>query len=99
MSVFKSASTVRQASRVKKILEQLSRTPFFTGFEITALFHCYIAWKKRAGFSNPVKNRVLESCSNIFFPLETIKKRKKRKIFPWGIMTANHAGIVVISCS
>ena len=31
---------------------------------------CYVAGKKRAWFSNPVKNRVLESCSNIFFPLK-----------------------------
>ena len=29
--------------------------------------------KKRAGFSNHVKNRVLESYSNIFFPLVDTK--------------------------
>ena len=29
----------------------------------------YIAVNKRAGFSNPVKSYVLESCSNIFFPV------------------------------
>ena len=30
--------------------------------------------EKRAGISNPVKNRVLESCSNIFFTLVSILK-------------------------
>ena len=38
------------------------------GFEIPALFshicflRCYVERKKRAGFLNPVKNRVIESC-------------------------------------
>ena len=54
-------------ARVKKILEQLSRTRFFTGFEIRAL----LAGKKRARISDPGKNRVLESFSNIFFTLES----------------------------
>ena len=40
----------------KKIFEQLSRTRFLAG-------------KKMAGFSNPVKYRVLKSYSNIFCPL------------------------------
>ena len=52
-------------SRVKKILEQFSRTRFLRDLKLP---------EKRAGFSNPIKNRVLESCSNIFFPLV---KRKK----------------------
>ena len=34
-----------------------------------SFLQCYVAGKKMAGFSNPVKNRVLESYSNIFFPL------------------------------
>ena len=50
--------------REKKIfLEQLSRPPFFTRLEIPALFS---AGNKGVGFSNSVKNHVLESCSNIF---------------------------------
>ena len=32
------------------------------------------ASKKRAGFSNPEKNRGFKSCSNIFFPLGHLKK-------------------------
>ena len=61
--------------RRKNILEQLSRTRIFTGFENPALFFpaCYVAPKKGAGNSNPVKNRVLESCSNIFFALGKTK--------------------------
>ena len=51
-------------------IEQLSRTRFFTGFEKPALFSLgYVAAEKSAGISNPVKNRVLESFSNIFFTL------------------------------
>ena len=33
----------------------------------------YIAGKKRVGFSNPVKCRVLESCSSIIFPLGVVQ--------------------------
>ena len=56
--------------RMKKILEQVSRTLIF--YEIVK-FHpflpCYVDAEKRAGVSNSVQNLVLEACSNIFFPL------------------------------
>ena len=35
-----------------------------------------MAGKKRAGFSNPVKNRDLESCPNIVFPLDFCSAQK-----------------------
>ena len=45
--------------------------PFFTEFENPALFSLLRSAgdSARVGISNPVKNRVLESCSNIFFLL------------------------------
>ena len=52
--------------REKKILEQLSRTQFFTEFENPAFF---FPAEKRARISNPVKNLILESYSNVFFIL------------------------------
>ena len=33
---------------------------------------CYVAVEKRTGISNPVKKRLLESYSHIFFTLATI---------------------------
>ena len=74
-SFFKKVTLCRLVifSSVKKVLEQLLRTRLFTEFEIPGpLFRCYIAGGKRAGFSNPVKNRVLESFSNIFSPLNVV---------------------------
>ena len=57
-------------TRVKKILEQLSRARFFTGFEIRAFFSAATKQgRKGREFQIPVKNRVLESFSNIFFTL------------------------------
>ena len=52
--------------RGRKILEQLSRTRFLRDLKFPPLLHCDVAGKKRSGFSNSVKNNVLESCSNIF---------------------------------
>ena len=52
-------------TRGKKILWQLSRTPFLTWFENPALFSLLRSCREKAGTSN----RVLESCSNILFPL------------------------------
>ena len=60
-------------ARGKTILEELSSIQLFTGFENPALFSCYVAAEKRAGFSNSVKNHVLEICSDIFFPLAEIQ--------------------------
>ena len=42
---------------------------FYGVWNFRPFLRCYAAGKKRAGFSNPVKNRVLESCSKIFWPL------------------------------
>ena len=51
---------------------------FLTWFEVPAFSLQLRSRDKRAGFSNHVKNRVLESCSNIFLPLvETIRTHKK----------------------
>ena len=58
-----------KTTRGKKIYEQLSRTWFLTWFEVHAFSLQLRSKEKRAGFSNHVKNRVLESCSYIFFPL------------------------------
>ena len=53
--------------RGRKILEQLSRTRFLRDLKFPLFFLCYVAAEKRVGISNPVKNIVFESCSNIFF--------------------------------
>ena len=58
--------------RVKKIKEQLSRTLFFTGFEIPALFSAAKLQGKKGGIFKFRKNRVLESFSNIFFTVFSI---------------------------
>ena len=55
--------------RGRKILEQLSRTLFFTEFENPVLFfHATSQWRSGGNFKSR-KNRVLESCSKIFLPL------------------------------
>ena len=56
--------------RGKKILEQLSRPRFFPGFEISRAFSTCLARRKAREISKPGKNQVLESYSNIFFPLD-----------------------------
>ena len=55
----------------KKILGQPLRARFLRDLKFPPFspLHSYVARKKRAGLSNHVKNRVLESWSNIFFPL------------------------------
>ena len=54
---------------MKKKLEQVSRTRFLTGFEFRALsFGAKLrSSEEEARNSNSLRNRVLESCSNIFF--------------------------------
>ena len=54
---------------MKKILEQLSRTRFLTEFEFRALFFGAMCRQKSARNSKHVRNRVLETYSNNFFPL------------------------------
>ena len=54
---------------MKKVLEQLSRPRFFPGIEISRSFLRAKQVGKRAGNLKSRKNRSLESCSNIFFPL------------------------------
>ena len=52
------------------MLEQLSRPRFFPAFEISRSFlRAKQVGKKGREISKPGKNRGLESCSNIFFPL------------------------------
>ena len=53
----------------KKILEQLSRPRFLRVSKFPALFSLLNRWKKGREISKPGKDRGLESCSNIFFPL------------------------------
>ena len=48
----------------KRYKKNFQEHNFFTEFEFLLR-----SKEKRAGFSNPVNNRVLESYSNIFFPL------------------------------
>ena len=55
-------------TRGKIMLEQLSRPRFFPGFENSRPFFP-LARRKEWEISKPGKNQVLESCSNIFFPL------------------------------
>ena len=64
---FKSTDT-----RGKKILEQLSRPRFFPAFEISRSFFRAKQEAKEREISKPGKNRGLERCSNIFFPLMKI---------------------------
>ena len=68
--------TLFVSTRVKNILEQLSRTRFLTEFEFRALF--FGAARKPAGFSNPVNICVLESCSNMFFTLANCKSFEQK---------------------
>ena len=42
---------------------------FLRDLNFVHFFPCYVAPKKRARNSNSVRNRVLESCSDIFFTL------------------------------
>ena len=67
---------------MKKILEEISSTHIFTGFENAAFFPWYVAPEKRAGISNFVKNRVLKSSSNIFFTLVKLWLTKRRSFIP-----------------
>ena len=57
--------------RVKKILEQLSRTRFLRDLKFLTFSSLLRSREKRAGtagFSNPVKHCVLENCSYVFSP-------------------------------
>ena len=58
--------------RGKKMLKQLSRTRLFTVFENPALLSLLRSRGEKARNSNPVKNRVLESRSYIFFTLVVV---------------------------
>ena len=60
---------------------QVSRPRFFPGFEISRHFFQPIKHGEKSGkFQNPENNQVLESCSNIFFPLEYFPSRQMIKI-------------------
>ena len=59
--------------RVKKILEQLSRTRFLRDLKFltfSSLLRCREKRAGTAGFSNPVKHCVLENCSYVFSPIK-----------------------------
>ena len=69
---------------------------FLRDLKIPPCLTCYLLRSsgKRVGNSNSVKNRVLESCSNIFFPLEHFRRPRScyRKnliqffvSFPYGV--------------
>ena len=72
--------------KAKKILEQLSRTRIFTVFENPTLFSLLRSRGEMAQNSNPLTNRVLESCSYIFYtparlyPLKPFKTTQSRQI-------------------
>ena len=53
----------------EKVLEKLSRTRFFTELENRALFSAATQQGKKGRILELRKNRVLESCFNISFPL------------------------------
>ena len=55
--------------RVKKIRITFKNTILYGIWNSRPFLRCSVAGKKRAGISNHVKNPILESCSNIFFPL------------------------------
>ena len=51
---------------MKKVLKQLSRTRFLRDLKFPLFSMMLRSRKKRAGISNPIKNRVIESCSYVF---------------------------------
>ena len=60
---------VRGKNKLKYIKTILKATIFYGVWKSRPFLPCYVTTKKRAGNSNSIKNRVLESCSNIFFTL------------------------------
>ena len=54
----------------EKILEKFQAHYFLRDLKFPPFSPLLRNRGKGAGFSNLVKNRVLESCSNVFFPLE-----------------------------
>ena len=64
--------------RGKNILEQLSRTGFFTGFENRAFFLLLRSTGEKGANFKSRKNRVLESYSNFFFTLVFLALVKTR---------------------
>ena len=53
----------------KKYYNNFQELDFFRFLKFPALFSVLDRWKKGRQISKPGKNRGLESCSNIFFPL------------------------------
>ena len=72
MKAFQGPQMFRQSrqnrTRLKKILVQLSKTQFLRDLKLPPFSPVLSRRRKRAGFSNSVKNRVLDTYSNIFFP-------------------------------
>ena len=89
-------------ARVKKILEQLSRTQSFKGFGILALFFAatLISGTKWAVFSNHVKNSFLEISNSYLFPLECLKSDyfSVMKHFGFIILTRSVSLVKKIEC-
>ena len=56
----------------KDIRKKFKNTIFYGIWNSRPFLCCYVAGKKKGQISNPVKNRVLESFSNIFFTLEPL---------------------------
>ena len=82
-------------ARAKRILEHIQEHDFLRDLKFQPFLRCYAARKKMAGFSNFVKNSVLECCSNIFVPLKKVNSKhherfhSKEQIFLYDIMIGN----------
>ena len=57
----------------KRYENNIEEHAYLRDLKIPPFFPCYVAEEKKARISNPVKNRVLESCSYIFFTLGSKK--------------------------
>ena len=77
---FKSEIKIKISLEREKCLNNFQEHDFLRDLKFPPLFQCDVAGKKRAEFSNPVKNNVLESCSNILSPLELHKSNNHKVI-------------------
>ena len=62
----------------KNFWKNFQEHDFLRDLKFPPLLRCYVAGKKRAGFSNHIKNSALESCTNIFFLLDLTVSTVKR---------------------
>ena len=71
-----------QTIRVKKLLEQLSRIRFLGDFIFPLFSSLLRSLEEKGGIFESPKNRVLEICSDIFFPSSKMKQNSGYKTQP-----------------